>query len=255
MPRRCISPAARRKAPDAGLRRPARCALLPAGPQRQAPADRDVSARDARSRPRLGAGGADQRARLPRRQARAAARLRRGQDRARAVPSLLRLCRRSRRDAVADLGDRSRCRAAADAGRGRGHAADRHQDADAGDPQALARLAGRHRPLGVAEAADRRAAGSASRRGWPSRRWPTSATSRSMPSRRSGTASRRPTGRCSTGCCTTRPGPAAMPAAPSCRRCWPIPSSAPSSTRSIRRTSAPNGNGTASACRSPRRAA
>ena len=96
---------------------------------------------------------------------------------------------------------------------------------------------------------------SASRRAWPSRRWPTSATSRSMPWRRSGTASRRPTGRCSTGCCTTRPGPAAMPAAPSCRRCWPIPSSAPSSTRSIRRTSAPNGNGTASACRSPRRAA
>src|SRR5215210_1772040 len=59
MPRRCISPAARKKAPDAGLRRPARCAVLPAGPQRQAPADRDVSERDARSRPLLRGFGED----------------------------------------------------------------------------------------------------------------------------------------------------------------------------------------------------
>ena len=65
----------------------------------------------------------------------------------------------------------------------------------------------------------------------------------------------RPTGRCSTGCWPARPSPAAMPAAPSCRRCWPIRSTAPNSTRSIPRISAPNGNGTASACRSPPRAA
>ena len=159
-----------------------------------------LPAADARSRPRLGAGGADRRARLPRGQA---ALLRSfGEDKigAGAVPSLLRLCRRPRRDAGADLGDQARGRPAADARRGRRDAAARHQDADAGDPQALARCARFDRPLGAAEAADRRAArrrlGAARQAGGS----PISATSRSRGRGSLARALRRPIARCSTGC-------------------------------------------------------
>jgi hypothetical protein len=66
-----------------------------------------------------------------------------------------------------------------------------------------------------------------------------SATSRSMTSRRSGTGWPRPTGRCSTGCCTARRAPLGSNdrPRPSCRPCWPTRSKAPNSTRSIPRIS------------------
>ncbi len=115
---------------------------------------------------------------------RAAARLRRGQDRARTVPPVLRLCRRSRRDAVADLGDRSERRAAADLGRGRRTRC--RPRPRCRTPAILKRwlgLARCNRSLGAAEAVDRRVAcrrvGAARQAGGR----PTSATSRSMPGR------------------------------------------------------------------------
>ena len=73
------------------------------GAQRQAEADRRLPARHARSRPRLGDGGADRRPRPARRQADADPRADRGAGRSGAVPDEPRLCRRHRRDRGAAL--------------------------------------------------------------------------------------------------------------------------------------------------------
>ena len=130
--------------------------------------------------------------------------------------------------------------------------ADRPQRAGAaaGD---LARRARRDRPLGAAEAADRRACGSACRRGSPRPRSPTWRASRSTTSRRSGTALAPPyeplfawlEGR------APRPDVADAPVFRPLMLSHPLEDSDWAALDS--RSSPPNGNGTASACSSWRR--
>ena len=94
----------------ARLRATARFADLHAQPQCEAEADRRLSARHARSRPRLGAGGADRRTRPARGQIRGDPRADRGAGRSGAVPDEPRLCRRHRRDRRAAVARTRRCR-------------------------------------------------------------------------------------------------------------------------------------------------
>ena len=115
--------------------------------------------------------------------------------------------------------------------------------------RALARRAGRDRPLGAAQARHRRACASASRRGSPRPRRPRSATTIRTRSKSSGPGLRRLTSNCSPGWKAAPTSRSAPIPRRSVRRCWRMPSRRPISPRSIPPTFPPNGNGTAPASR------
>ena len=206
----------------------------------------------ARSRARLGAGGAHRRAVVPARQARHDPRADRRAHRSGAVRAVLRLCRRPVGDRRADVAGRSGDSARTTTPsphRRRRNAVHARQGATAGAARALARRARRDRPLGAAQARHRRPAHRRSARlaktaaaalgdkdaGRSRAAVAGSDAALSRPVR----LARRPRRQAG------EPRPGAVPA----RRCWRTRSRRPISPRSIPPTSWRNGNGTASACR------